>query len=452
MTLRPQGSGPTMTGARAIAQGLFWTGLYLALVAAPLAVLLLGTPPAARGFWRELSAALGYAGMAMTGIQFALTARFRHAAAPFGIDILYYFHRTVALMGAGIVAAHVVILFVIDPRNLGLLNVLRAPWRARAAVAAACALAVLIAASLVRKRLGIGYESWRRWHGILATAAVLAALAHIELVSHYIEAPWKRVLWTVYAVCWIGLLLHVRLLRPWSQLRHPYVVEAVSRERGSAWTVVVRPEGHRGLSFLPGQFAWLTAWVSPFAVEEHPFSFSSSAAERGRLAFTIKELGDFTRRIGEMWPGQRIYLDGPHGAFTPDRHPAPGYVLIAGGVGITPIMSMLRTLADRGDSTPLLLFYANKTWEDVIFREEIEALQGRLRLDVVHALEQPPARWEGERGFVTRELLDRVLPADRRALQYFVCGPDPMRQAVERALYRLGIPLSRVHAERFNLV
>jgi predicted ferric reductase len=436
----------------ALVQGLFWTGIYLALVVAPLIVLLAGTPPASRGFWRELSAALGYAGMAMLGVQFALTARFRRAAAPFGVDMLYYFHRTVSLMAVVIIAAHVGILFSIDPRTLALLNILHAPWRARAAVVAFTGLFVLLTASLFRRQIGISYEGWRRWHGTLAIAAVVLALVHIELVSHYIETPWKRILWTGYSIFWTGLLIHVRILRPWSQLRRPYVVESVLPERGSAWTVTIRPEGHQGVTFQPGQFAWLTAWNSPFAVEEHPFSFSSSGKQNGRFAFTIKELGDFTRRVRNMVPGQRVFLDGPYGAFSIDRHFAPGYVFIAGGVGITPMMSMLRTLADRGDRSPLHLFYANKLWEEVTFREEIEALQTRLRLTVIHALEAPPAGWTGETGFVTRQVLDRWLPAERRSLEYFVCGPDPMREAVEKALYRLGVPLTHVHAEKFNLV
>jgi predicted ferric reductase len=421
-------------------------------VLAPLVVLLAGTPPAVRGFWREFSAALGYAGMAMVGIQFALTARFRHATAPFGIDIIYYFHRTVSLMAAAIIAAHVVILFIIEPRNLVLLNVATAPWRARAAVTAALALGALLITSLFRRKFNIGYEIWRRWHGILAVCTTLLALVHIELVSHYIETPWKRALWTVYSLSWAGLLVQVRLVRPWSQLRHPYVVESLSRERGNAWTVMVRPDGHQGFRFQPGQFAWLTAWVSPFAVEEHPFSFSTSAERPGRFGFTIKELGDFTRRIRDLRPGQKVFLDGPFGAFSVDRHPASGYVFLAGGVGITPIMSMLTTLADRRDGRPLHLFYANRSWEDIIFREEIEALQTRLQLTVVHVLEAPSADWAGEQGFITRQVLDRRLPARRRGLEYFLCGPDPMRTAVEKSLYGIGIPLSKVHAEQFNLV
>jgi 3-phenylpropionate/trans-cinnamate dioxygenase ferredoxin reductase subunit len=168
---------------------------------------------------------------------------------------------------------------------------------------------------------------------------------------------------------------------------------------------------------------------------------------------TIKELGDFTAKIGNVTPGQVVYLDGPYGAFTIDRYQqAPGYVFIAGGIGITPVMSMLRTLADRGDPRPLLLIYANKTWEDVTFREEIEELKKRLNLRLIHVLGDPPEDWEGEKGMVTRELLSRHLPKLPELQEYFVCGPPPMMDAVETSLYRLKIPIGNVHSERFNLV
>jgi len=103
---------------------------------------------------------------------------------------------------------------------------------------------------------------------------------------------------------------------------------------------------------------------------------------------------------------------------------------------------MLRTLADRGDQRPLLLLYANRSWDDIIFREEIEQLRQRLRSrsSMPWRLRR---RLDRRAGFLTREVLDRRLPADRRTLQHFVCGPDLMREVVEKALYRLGIPLSQ---------
>ena len=148
----------------------------------------------------------------------------------------------------------------------------------------------------------------------------------------------------------------------------------------------MQPDGHPGFRFTPGQFGWLTLWGSPFKITGHPFSFSSSAAVAdGRVEMTIRNLGDFTRRIAEVPVGQRVYLDGPYGAFT-IGNPADMHVLIAGGVGITPMMSMLRTLADRGDKRPVILLYGSKDWESITFRDELEALKSRLDLKVVHVL------------------------------------------------------------------
>ncbi len=209
------------------------------------------------------------------------------------------------------------------------------------------------------------------------------------------------------------------------------------------------------MTFHPGQFAWLTLRSSPFADREHPFSFSSSAARPGKLTFTIKERGDFTRLIRQMCPGERAYLDGPHGAFTTDRHDhAAGFTFIAGGVGITPMMSMLRTLADRGDRRPLTMIYANRDWEGATFREELDALRLQLDLRVVHVLEQPPEGWNGESGYVTAEILRRHLPSTtkRNVHEVFLCGPQPMMDAVESALVGLGVSVGDIHTERFDLV
>ena len=440
---------------RLVLHGIFWILVYIILSIAPLFVLLIGPRLPGREFWREFSVALGFAGLAMVTLQFVLTARFKVVKAPYGSDIVYYFHRQISLVSFALVLAHPLLLFAFDPRTLRLLNLLAAPWRARAGVVALAALAALIVTSVWRKQLRIDYTPWRIWHGILATAAVSLALAHIVLVGHYVNTPWKRILWVGYGLFWVGLLAYVRVIKPILLLRRPYAVDQVIQQRGDAWTLAVVPVGHRGLTFMPGQFAWLTAWHSPFSDTEHPFSFSSSAMDRSRLEFTIKALGDFTGTVKEMKPGQQVYVDGPFGAFSIDRHPhAESYVFVAGGIGITPIMSMLRTLADRGDRRPLTLLYANRTWEGVTFRQEIAELEQRLNLKVVYVLSAPHESWEGERGRITSSLLERHLPRLQRrdSQEVFICGPKPMMDAVESALASLGVPVGDFHSERFDLV
>jgi predicted ferric reductase len=304
-----------------------------------------------------------------------------------------------------------------------------------------------------RKALRIPYEAWRVTHLLLAIGAVGLALVHVGGVQYYASIPQTRALWIAIVASLVWALFYVRVFRPWRLSRRPYRVVEVVPERGDAWTLAVEPAGHDGLSFEPGQFAWLTLGGSPFLMNEHPFSLSSGPSQaRGRLEFTIKALGDFTRTIGQVTSGTVAFVDGPYGAMTPDRHEAPGYVFVAGGIGIAPIMSMLRALADRGDRRPLLLFHAYRQWDRMTFREGIEELEQRLDLRVVYVLEEPPDGWAGERGWMTEDLLGRHLPAGRERLVYFVCGPDAMTQAVEQWLVALGVPASRVHSELFDLV
>src|SRR6516162_1368973 len=112
-------------------RGAIWLILYLFFVLAPLFALLTGLHPPARDFWTEFSAAIGYAGLAIMGLQFGLTARFRYVTEPWGEDVIYHFHRKISLFAVGLVVAHPLIMFVTRPELLALLNSLQAPWRAR---------------------------------------------------------------------------------------------------------------------------------------------------------------------------------------------------------------------------------------------------------------------------------------------------------------------------------
>ena len=222
-------------------------------------------------------------------------------------------------------------------------------------------------------------------------------------------------------------------------------------EGGETTTLALTPPPRAGFRFEPGQFGWFAIGRSPFSLTQHPFSFSSSA-ERDEVELAVKALGDFTSGVKDLEPGTTVYVDGPHGVFSIDRDEGPGFGFVAGGVGIAGLISMLRTMADRGDVRPALLFYANRDWDGMAFREDLERLKERLDLTVVHVLERPPEDWAGERGYLTAEVLGRHLPPAYRRFQFFICGPDPMMDAAEAALIELGVPAERVHTERFDMV
>jgi predicted ferric reductase len=431
--------------------GSAFLGLYLLLAVAPLLVLGLDRLPERRDFWTELSVALGFLGLATMGLQFVVTARLRHVTSPYGLDVVIQFHRQIAVIATLMVVAHPAILFVRDPELLSLLNVVDAPWRARFGVTGLVALLALVVSSVWRGGLRFRYEPWRVTHAVLAVVAVGFSLTHVELVGHYIDRPWKQAFWAAMTLAVVAVLLHVRIVKPLRQRRRPYRVAEVRRETDDTTTLALEPVGHGGLRFLPGQFAWLTLADSPFAIEQHPFSLSSSAHRPDRPELTIKDLGDWTATVSKTHVGRRGFLDGPYGAFSIDRYPAPGYVFIAGGVGITPFVGMLRTLEDRRDARRHRLIYASGRPGSLIFRGELDRLAGVLDLEVVYVLGRPPEGWQGETGRVDEDLLRRRAVDDLPDHVYFICGPDAMMDTVEDALLRLGVPLDDIHSERFAL-
>jgi predicted ferric reductase len=434
-------------------QAIAWLLLYLAAVLAPLGVLLVAPGPPGGGFWWDLAIGMGFAALVMMGIQFLLTARFRRATAPFGIDIVYAFHRYLAYVAVAFVILHPLILVVSNPALLSYLQPVGTPWEMTAGVASLLLLCGLVAASIWRKSFGIPYEAWRTTHLILAVGAVGLGFAHILGVGHYTATPAVKGVWYLIGGSILAVIIHVRVWKPWRSSRRPWRVVEVRPEAGDTWSVALEPEGHPGFDFQPGQFAWITFRASPFAMREHPFSIASAPSPSGRLEFAIKELGDFTRTIGDLNSGERAWVDGPYGSFTFEHHPgAPGYVFIAGGIGIAPMMGMLRALADSGDRRPHLLVSAHSSLDRIPLREEVARLEGCLNLDVVHVLEDPPDGWPGPEGWITRELLDDRIPADRDERHYFVCGPVPMIRAVEEMLGDLGVPPRQIHAELFDLV
>jgi predicted ferric reductase len=431
--------------------GVFWIGLYLVIVTSPVLLMLFPPVPSGRDFWLEFSVALGFVGLTQIAVQFILIARFRRMTAPYGIDVILQYHRKIAVVALALILAHPLIIFLDNPARLKLLNPLAGTWGSRMGLLAVGALGVTVIVSLYRERFRLEYERWRLLHLVLGVLAIGAAQAHVSLAGLYTNTWWKHGVWIGTAALMVGLVLYLRVLKPARQRGYRWRVAEVREERGDTHTLALEPIDHDGLRFQPGQFAWIKLAGSPFTLEEHPFSFSSSALHPDRVTFGIKALGDFTARIGDVPLGTLAYLDGPHGAFSIDRYQAAGYVFIAGGVGITPFMSILRTMQDRGDTRPVLLIYADKKFVDVAYREDLDALQKRLRLDVVYVLEEPEEDWQGEAGFVDGPLLERVLPNEKFERTFFICGPPAMMDGVHAALTDRGVTEDRIQLERFKL-
>ncbi len=430
--------------------GFFWIALFLAVVLLPVWLMLVTPVSTGRLFWLEFSVALGFFGLTQIAVQFVLIARFKSVTAPYGIDVILQFHRQLALIAIAAILVHPLIIVIDNPSRLKLLNPLGGNWASRFALLSLLALLAIAVTSIYRERLKLNYEYWRLSHLLLGVLAVVFAQLHVSMAGLYTNTLWKHSIWVAMAVVMVGLVLYLRILKPAWQRGNEWRVVEVRAERGNTWSLVLEAVDHPGMTFAPGQFAWLKLGSS-FTLEEHPFSFSSSAQNRQRVEFGIKQLGDFTSTIKDVPPGTSAHLDGPHGAFCIDRYPAVGYIFIAGGVGITPMISFLRTMAERHDPRPIVLFYADRSWEEVAFREELGRLEQTLDLRVVYVLQDPPDDWQGESGMITAELLQRHLPRELILRNSFICGPPPMMDAVQKALLEMGVRQEFMHMERFNL-
>lgn len=429
---------------------------YLVVVLAPIALAwMLGYPP--RTFWDELSSAVAMAAFAGLLIEFVLSGRFKTISGRMGIDVTMRFHQLMARSLTVLVLVHPFMYVTATqnyPRPDDLTRQMTLGLTGASIITgliAWVALIMTVILALFRNKSDWSYEAWRLSHGIGAVVFALFATHHTVHAGRYSSDPVLTAFWIALLLIALLTMAWVYLITPFRQLRHPYRVASVRPVALKTWEVAIEPARGDALRFEAGQFVWLTLDRSPFAITEHPFSISSSPSMRPRIEFLIKEAGDATSKIGELKLGAFAYMDGPHGALTLEGRQGTGIVLIAGGVGIAPLVSMLRQLAAEGEKRPLQLIYGNRIVEQIAYQEELQSLRDRLQLDTEFVLAEPPGNWNGRKGWLDRETLDACIPTEGRAGKlYLVCGPAPLIDSVERDLVALGVPLRQIVSEKFS--
>ena len=210
--------------------------------------------------------------------------------------------------------------------------------------------------------------------------------------------------------------------------------------------VSVRMERPDGFFYRAGQWGLFTP-LTQENQESKPLSFSSSPTEPF-LEFTKRISGSgFSRAIKFLAPGDQVRFRGPSGNLVLDEK-SDGILFVAGGIGITPVRSILRYMEDCGDRCDRLLLYANRNQEEIAFREELEGMAaGKPRFHMVHILEKPIGDWEGHAGFITRGTIREQVP-DLNERTIYLCGPPLMVSCLEDIFYDLEIPMDRIKKEK----
>jgi len=434
--------------------GLVRIVAYVLLAVGPVVLAaLLGLMP--RSVVYELGRFCALAGFALLALQFLLAARIRWIERPFGFDILIRFHRHMAILATALIVAHPLLLAA-GGAGTDLLLGLDQPWAVWLGKAALVLLLLNVLLSVFQRRVALDFEHWRLLHDILGPLVLVGAAVHAWAWGQDLRLFPLQVTWIIVTAVALGTYVVHRFVRPWWLAGRPYRVSAVRPEADGVWTIeLTPPEGLPPLDYLPGQFHFVTFFRGrELPVEEHHWTISSSPTT-DHLASTIKAVGDFTSTIGETRVGDTAAVHGPFGRYSYVLHPEErDLVFVAGGIGITPLMSMLRHMRDTRDERSVRLVYANRTESSIVFRDEIDemATGEHPRLRVTHVLSRPGDEWTGRRGHVDTSLLREICGNQPESEVFYVCGPTPLRSAVIASLHELGVPDSRIRIEIFSFL
>ena len=395
----------------------------------------------------QLTALLGtYAAI----VQVVLMSRSPWLDQLFGIDRIAGWHRWLGFATVVLICGHVVFTTAGYAVSNGhsLLSetstfITTYPYMLMAYVATA--LFIVIAVASVRAaRRRLSYDTWHFIHLFIYLAIALSFGHQLAVGTDFERDPAAITYWVTLYVVAALLVLSFRVLIPVRlTMRHRLRVDALAEESPGVISIYITGRDLAQLPMRAGQFFKFRFLAPGIWWRVHPFSLS--AAPNGEyLRITVKQLGDFTKAVRSLRPGTPVIVEGPYGIFTSMRRRRPRALLIAGGIGITPLRALLEEMPQRKNG--IILLYRARSWHDVVFKDELDELV-RARGGEVHYI-------IGRRGsdihlypLAPKQL--RALAPDLRERDIFMCGPREMIEGVDQSLAALGVPAEQIHRERF---
>jgi len=206
------------------------------------------------------------------------------------------------------------------------------------------------------------------------------------------------------------------------------------------------------IDFIPGQYCMVSMPANEaFQKEWRPFTFVN-IPEDEYVELTVKRMGAFTKAMHRMHPGDKLRLKGPFGEqLNFDESIQDDVVFVAGGSGVTPFMSAMKFAVSRNMPNRIILLYSNKTVDDIICRDELDALGKRDNITVIYSLTKKiPEPWKGIRGRLNKDVILTHVDGPKEKLWY-VCGPPPMVQSLKELLGDMGVPEERLRIEDWQV-
>jgi predicted ferric reductase len=301
----------------------------------------------------------------------------------------------------------------------------------------------VVVTSIVIVRRRLNYEAWYAVH-FLAYAGIALGWFHQiptgnELVLDTVAADYWRSLY----IATIAVIVIWRLALPAAKAwRHTLRVVDVVEEAPGVVSIHMTGRSLNRLRARPGQFFLWRFLARGSWWTSHPFSLSAAPTDEA-LRITVKSLGDHTGRMGKLRPGTRVIAEGPFGVFTAAARRREKVLLVAGGIGITPVRALLEEL--DGD---VVVLYRTLTEPEIVFFDELQRISAESGTEVRYVVGDH-ATEEGAQLLSPEHLRELVPDLDERDV--FLCGPPAMIKRAESSLRRAGVPRRNLHVERFAL-
>jgi predicted ferric reductase len=427
--------------------------LLISLCATPLVIWALTQPLDVRFQGRYLTLSsiavlLALAGTSAFALNLVLGARLRPVETLFGgLERMYKAHRLNGQIAFLLLLGHVV--FILASRatiSMSTALDLLEPSAGRTVMAGVLAFAGMLVAIVLTLYVRMGHELFvyvQRSFGIV----FLGATYHV-FTTEGARAASQALNLYMASLATLGIAAFVYRSALGSVLvrRRRYRVAAVNRLDESVTEFVMEPRD-RSLTYEPGQFLFVN-FREPFSEQFprflrnqfHPFSITSSPDEP-RLRITVKAVGDYTRALRSLEPGAAAVVEGPYGSFSSRDLPNDRQIWIAGGIGVTPFLSMARSL--NGDAPTVDFYYCVEHEPEAHFLNEIRSI-ARERNDFRVAV-VPRDR----EGFLNAERL-AAENEDLASADVLICGPPAMIESLRSQLKARGVPRSQIHAEEFS--
>jgi len=382
-------------------------------------------------------------GMALYSLMPILSMRHRIIEQAFGgLDKVYKLHATSGKVSFYVILAHPLLLAASAVLGgAGIAEVWN--WASAVVILGILGLIGLIVITAFTIYAHVKHQKWIAVHRLFGWLLPVF-FAHALLARSQIIANRSLFVYMVgLGSLGLGAFLYRSVFGRFVIKKYRYVIAEVNRVTPTVTELVLKPKGIP-ISYTPGQFAYLSVRNDAVDAEAHPYSFTT-ANNGPYVRFAVKALGDDSAKLQDINPGADAYLEGPYGNFSYHNSKNKNQVWIAGGVGITPFLSMARSLSAQNKYN-IHLFYAAEAMSDAVFLRELLAIRNYL----FDSFETTIVNRQLS-GFVSVDMIEQQIP-DMTIQDYLICGPPTMMKVLKKQLLAKGVPDHAIHTEEFSML